>query len=284
MNVSASIARRRSTPAWRADLGANLFLIIIAFFTFLPFYFMLITSVKTTSQMRHFFWSPTLPFYFQNYSVAFWQLQKYFINTVIVAGTAVPGILLLSSLAAFAFARYAFPGRTVLFYAVISLLMVPSVLTLVPAFVWIKQLGLLNTYGALIFPYIAGGQVFAIYLLRSFFATIPNDLFDSAYVDGANIFQVYWNIALPLTKPMLSVVAILNTLHIWNDYIWPLVTLQDDAMRTITIGLRYFQGQYHTNYGPLFAGYILASLPLLILFLIAMRPFVSGLTSGAIKM
>jgi len=162
--------------------------------------------------------------------------------------------------------------------------MVPSVLTLVLAFVGLKQLSLFNAYGVLIFSYIAGGQVFTIYLLRSFFTTLPNKPFDSAYVDGANIFQVYWHIALPLTKPMLSVVAILNTLHIWNDYIWPLVTLQDDAMRTITIGLRYFQGQYHTNYGPLFAGYILASLPLLILFLIAMRPFVSGLTSGAIKM
>jgi ABC-type glycerol-3-phosphate transport system permease component len=176
------------------------------------------------------------------------------------------------------------PNSFIIFYIIISLLMVPFVLTLVPAFVWIKQLGLLNTHWALILPYVAGGQVFAIYLLRSFFATIPNEIFDSGVVDGANIFQLYWRIGLPLTTPMLSVIAIVNTLHVWNDYIWPLVTLQQDDMRTITIGLRYFQGQFHTNYGPLFAGYILASLPLLILFLLAMRPFVSGLTSGAIKM
>ncbi len=263
---------------------SNLFLLVITLITFLPFYFLLITSFKTTSQMQHYFMQPTLPLHGENYVIAFNQLWKYFWNTLLVTGISVPGVLLVSSMSAFVFARYSFPGRTVLFYLVISLLMVPFILTLVPAFVWIKQLGLLNTYRALIFPYIAGGQVFAIYLLRSFFATLPNDIFDSATVDGANIFQTYWSIALPLTLPMLSVVAIVNTLHVWNDYIWPLVTLQQDNMRTITIGLRYFQGQFQINYGPLFAGYILGSLPLLILFLLAMRPFVSGLTSGAIKM
>ena len=214
----------------------------------------MITSLKTTSQMRHFFFTPVLPFQWHNYAVAFAQVQRYFINTVIVTGTTVPLVLLLSSLAGFAFARYAFPGKTFLFYAIISLLMVPSVLTLVPAFIWIKDLGLLNTYWAVIFPYVAGGQVFAIYLLRSFFATLPNDLFDSAQVDGANIFQMFLHIGLPLTKPMLSVLAILNTLNAWNDYIWPLVTLQDNSMRTITIGLRYFQGQFQTNYGGAVCG------------------------------
>lgn len=278
----------KSSGVWgfiqRYNILSNLFLIVVLFLTFLPFYFLLITSFKNISQMQHHFMSPTLPLHWENYIVAFNQLWKYFWNTVFVTVISVPGVLLVSSMSAFVFARYSFPGRTLLFYTIISLLMVPFILTLVPAFVWIKQLGLLNTYWALIFPYIAGGQVFAIYLLRSFFATIPNDIFDSATVDGANIFQTYWRIALPLTTPMLSVIAIVNTLHVWNDYIWPLVTLQDDSMRTITIGLRYFQGQFQINYGPLFAGYILGSLPLLILFLLAMRPFVSGLTSGAIKM
>jgi ABC-type glycerol-3-phosphate transport system permease component len=283
MRVAGIVARVQRSPD-RRDVLFNLILITMAVFTFLPFYFMLITSLKTTDQMRHYFLLPTVPFHFNNYLVALEQLQKYFINTVVITSISVPAVILLSSLSAFVFARYSFPGKTILFYAVISLLMIPSVLTLVPAFIWIMQLGLLNTYWALIFPYIAGGQVFAIYLLRSFFAALPNELFDSAQMDGANRFQTYWLIALPLATPMISVIAIVNTLSMWNDYIWPLVTLQDDSMRTITIGLRYFQGQFHTNYGPLFAGYILGSIPLLILFLIAMRPFVSGLTSGAIKM
>jgi ABC-type glycerol-3-phosphate transport system permease component len=261
-----------------------LFLILVALLTFLPFYFMVITSVKTASQMTHFFMVPVLPFHFENYAIAFAQLQRYFWNTIFITAISVPGVLLVSSMSSFVFARYSFPGRNILFYTILSLMMVPFILTLVPSFVWIKQLGLLNTHWALILPYIASGQVFAIYLLRSFFAGLPNDIFDAAVVDGANIYRIYWHIALPLTTPMLSVIAIVNTLHSWNDYIWPLVTLQQDHMRTITVGLRFFQGQFQTNYGPLFAGYLLGSIPLFILFLLAMRPFVSGLTSGAVKM
>jgi len=151
-----------------------MFLAIVALLTFFPFYFMVITSLKSTSQMRHYFLTPVLPLHFDNYVVAFWQLTRYFLNTLVVTGVSVPGVLLLSSLTAFAFARYAFPGKTVLFYAIISLLMVPGVLTLVPAFIWIKQLGLLNTYWALIFPYIASGQVFGIYLLRGSLPPFPS--------------------------------------------------------------------------------------------------------------
>ncbi len=278
----------KSSGPWgviqRYDLFPNVFLILVALLTFLPFYFMVITSVKTASQMTHFFMVPVLPFHFENYAIAFAQLQRYFWNTIFITAISVPGVLLVSSMSSFVFARYAFPGRNILFYTILSLMMVPFILTLVPSFVWIKQLGLLNTHWALILPYIASGQVFAIYLLRSFFAGLPNDIFDAAVVDGANIYRIYWHIALPLTTPMLSVIAIVNTLHSWNDYIWPLVTLQQDHMRTITVGLRFFQGQFQTNYGPLFAGYLLGSIPLFILFLLAMRPFVSGLTSGAVKM
>ena len=141
------------------NVGSNAFLTVISVVTFMPLYFMLITSFKTVSQMRHHFLLPTWPMYFQNYAVALAHVFRYMVNTTIVASITVPAVLLFSSLSAFVFARYSFPGRTVLFYAVISLLMVPGVLTLVPAFIWIKQLGLLNTYWALILPYTAGGQV-----------------------------------------------------------------------------------------------------------------------------
>jgi ABC-type glycerol-3-phosphate transport system permease component len=227
---------------------------------------------------------PVLPFHFENYLIALRQLRIYFLNSVVVTSASVAGIIVVSSLAAFAFARYSFVGKATLFYAIISMLMVPAVLTLVPRFVWIKRLGLLNTHWALVLPYIAGGQVFAIYLMRSFFASLPQELFDSAEVDGAGMFQTFLLIALPLCKPVVSIIAVMNALSTWNDFIWPLVTLFDNSKRTVTVGLQYFQGQYHTNYGPLFAGYIIASVPLLVLFAFAMRPFVAGLTSGAIKM
>jgi multiple sugar transport system permease protein/raffinose/stachyose/melibiose transport system permease protein len=267
-----------------ADLGATLFLVVMCILTYFPFYFMLITSLKTPSQMTHFFWQPTLPPQWRNYLVAWWQLTGYFLNTVTVTTISVGAILLVSSMSAFAFARYRFPGRQFLFMLVLVLLMVPSILTLVPRFVWVKQLGLLNTHWALILPYTAHGQVFAIYLMRSYFEGLPVELFEAAKVDGARMYQIYLLIALPLCTPILSIVAIMNTLSAWNDYIWPLVTLTDNSKRTITVGLLYFQGMFQTNYGPLFAGYVLASLPLLILFVFTMRPFVSGLTSGAIKM
>jgi ABC-type glycerol-3-phosphate transport system permease component len=256
----------------------------VAIATFLPFYFLVITSFKNTSQMTHYFLRPVLPLHIENYGIAFRQLRGYFLNSVIVTSSSVVGVLAVSSLSAYAFARYSFIGKTVLFYAVITMLMVPAVLTLVPRFVWVKQLGLLNTHWALVLPYITGGQVFAIYLLRSFYAALPQELFDSAEVDGAGMFRTYMLIALPLCKPVLSIIAVMNTLSTWNDFIWPLVTLTDNSKRTVTVGLQYFVGQFQTNFGPLFAGYILASLPLLILFAFAMRPFVAGLTSGAIKM
>lgn len=268
----------------RGDFAANLFLVVMCIFTYFPFYFMLITSLKTPSQMTHYFWQPTFPPLWRNYLVAWWQLTGYFLNTVTITTMSVGAILVVSSMSAFAFARYSFPGRQYLFMMVLVLLMVPSILTLVPRFVWVKQLGLLNTHWALILPYIAQGQVFAIYLMRSYLAGLPVDLFDAAKVDGAGMFQIYVLIALPLCTPILSIVAIMNTLSAWNDYIWPLVTLTDNSKRTITVGLRYFEGMFQTNYGPLFAGYMLASLPLMILFVFTMRPFISGLTSGAIKM
>lgn len=282
MSAHAAVVVKKRWGKW--DVPSTVYLVLAALVTFVPFYFLAITSLKTSGQMRHYFLRPVLPLHFENYWVALKQLRLYFLNSIIITSSSVAGVLIVSSLAAYAFARYSFLGKTVLFYMVISMLMVPAILTLVPSFVWVKRLGLLNTHWALVLPYIAGGQIFGIFLLRTFFAGLPQELFDSAVVDGAGMAETYFFIALPLSKPVLSIIAVMNVLSTWNDFIWPLITLTDNAKRTITVGLQYFQGQYLTNYGPLFAGYILASLPLLILFAFAMRPFVAGLTSGAIKM
>ncbi|MGB9587840.1 MAG: carbohydrate ABC transporter permease, partial [Armatimonadota bacterium] len=151
------------------------------------------------------------------------------------------------------------------------------------SFMWIKDLHLMNTRLALILPYIAGGQVFAIFILRSFMASIPEELFEAARMDGASEFRMFWNIAIPLSMRILGTVAIMNLLGVWNDYIWPLIVISDEAKRTLTIGLAFFRGTYYVNYGTLMAGYVIACLPLLVLFFIAMRYFVEGLTSGALK-
>jgi len=164
-------------------------------------------------------------------------------------------------------------------------LMIPGVLTLVPAFLLVKTLGLMNTYWALILPYIAGGQIFAIFVLRSFIASLPEELFEAARLDGASTMQAFRNIVIPLSKPILVTIAIMNVLGTWNDYIWPLVTIPDSKLWTISVGIVTFGSSFRglESWGPMFAGFVIASVPMVILFLFTMRYFIAGLTSGAIK-
>jgi ABC-type glycerol-3-phosphate transport system permease component len=163
--------------------------------------------------------------------------------------------------------------------------MIPGVLTLVPAFLLVKNFGLINTYGALILPYIAGGQVFAIFILRSFIASLPEELFEAARLDGASTFQAFRHIAIPLSKPILVTIAIMNILGTWNDYVWPLVTTPDGKLWTISVGIVTFGNSFRglESWGPMFAAFVLASIPLIVLFLFTMRYFIAGLTSGALK-
>jgi ABC-type glycerol-3-phosphate transport system permease component len=281
-NRAGGKSRRRW--ALPRDLGKHLFLIAAAILTYVPLYILIVTSFKSISQFYHSFWLPEFPLQWGNYQGAWSVVRIYLFNSVFVTLATLVGVLAVSSLASFAFARYSFPGRTVLFYMIISLLMVPFILTLVPAFVWIKQLGLVNTRWGLILPYVAGQQVFAIFLLRGYVASLPEELFEAARIDGASMFDAYLRIALPLSKPMLSVISITTILTTWNDYVWPLVVISDDSLRTITIGLAAFQTQYSIDYGPQMAGYVIASVPLLLLFLFTMRQFLQGLTAGAVKM
>ncbi len=273
-----------SRRLFKNNIWKIIFLVIIAVFTYYPFAFVLFTSFKDLSQFYHNFWTPTLPLRWENYYNAWLATRHYIFNSLIVTAISVVGICIFASMSAFAFARYSFPGREILFYMILILIMVPSTLTLVPSFVLIKDLGLLNTRWSLILPYISGGQIFAILILRTFFSSLPEELFEAARIDGATAWQTYTLIGLPLSRSILGVVAIMNVLNIWNDYVWPSVVISDDSLRTLTVGLAYFQGQYQTQYGPQMAGYVIASIPLLVLFFATMREFVAGLTSGALKM
>ena len=207
------------------DLVIHLVLGFLAVVTFFPFVFLLISSFRPTVDFMHTFWGlPTVPEW-ANYRDAWTVISPYMLNSLIVSGVSMVGVLAIASVSAFVFARFRFPGRELLFMAVLALLMIPSILTLIPAFLLVKDLNLINTYWALILPYIAGGQVFAIFILRSFIASLPEELFEASRLDGASTFQMFKHIALPLSKPMLITVAIMNVLSTWNDYIWPLVTI-----------------------------------------------------------
>lgn len=262
---------------WRIGL----FLILLI--TFYPFIFMLMTSLKDTHQFYHTFWVPTFPLRFENYTQAFHDLAQYLFNSLFVTALSLTGIVSFSCVAGFLFARYDFPGRSVLYYGVIAMMMVPGVLMLVPAFVWVKSLNLIDTYWVMILPYIAGGQVLGIYLLRGFFSEIDQDLFEAAQVDGSSLFGQLWHVALPLSRPVIGVVAIVSALGVWNNFMWPLVTTSSEEVMVLTVGILRYNSRVGGQYGQMFAGYTLSAIPLAILFTFCTRLFLKGITSGALK-
>lgn len=251
--------------------------------TFYPFIFMLVTSTKSVPQFYQNFWQITTPLHWENYAEAWQAIYRYLLNSCIVSVSALFGVLSLGSITAYIFARFQFFGKTILFYALLILLMIPGILTLIPAFMVVKNLGLLDSRWVLILPYVSGGQVFAIFLLRAFFENLPRDIFDAATVDGCAEYKILWHIVLPLSRPILGTVAIMNLLGTWNEFIWPYVTLQSPGKFVLPVGLLSYSSQYGIKYGTMFAGYIIAALPLLILFLFASRTFIKGISSGSIK-
>lgn len=263
--------------AWRTVLFTLLFL------TFFPFIFMVITSLKDTHQFYHSFWTPSWPLHFSNYAMAYEDMHAYVWNSIIVTAISITGIVVFSAIAGFVFARYDFPGREVLYYGIIAMMMIPGVLMLVPSFVWVKTLGLLDTYAVMVLPSIAGGQVLGIYLLRGFFSEIDNSLFESAQVDGAGVLRQLWHVGLPLSKPVLGVIAIVSALGVWNSFLWPLVTTSSEEVMVLTVGMLRYTGRVMGLYGPMFAGYTISAIPLGVLFLFCTRLFMKGITSGALK-
>lgn len=262
---------------WRLGLLAVLFL------TFFPFLFLLVTSLKDTHQFYHSFWLPAWPMAWGNYAQAFTDLKGYTLNSIFVTAASISGIAACSTVTAFLFARYRFPGREFIYYMMLAMLMIPGVLMLIPQFVWVKRLGLLDTYAVMILPYVAGMQVMGMFLLRSFFSQIDQALFESAQVDGAGLMRQLWHVALPLSKPVLGVVAIMSALGVWNSFLWPLVTVSNEDVMVLTVGMLRYNGRLAGQYGPMFAGYILSSIPLAVMFLLFTRAFMKGIASGALK-
>jgi ABC-type glycerol-3-phosphate transport system permease component len=267
------------------DFPIHVIMVVAGILTFYPFIFMMMTSFKNSPQFMHSFWGFAWPVHPENYKDAFTILWPYLINSFITSGISVVVVLTIASVAAFMFARFDFPGREILFLAILALLMVPGILTLVPSFLLIKSLKMIGTRQALILPYIAGGQVFAIFILRSFIAGLPEELFEAARIDGATTLRIFTSVVLPLSRPILVTIGVMNVLSTWNDYIWPLVTLPTNKLWTISLGIVSFSSHYQglESWGPMFAGYVIASIPLIVLFVFTMRYFIAGLTSGAIK-
>lgn len=270
--------RRRRGRSGQIVVGSVLS--VLVFVSLFPFLFMFLTSFKTNTQFYKRYWVPTLPPHWSNYTTAWRQIQPYFLTTVIVAAISIGGIVLLATTAAFVFARYDFFGRKALFGMIACLLMVPGISSLIPLFILTRDLGILNTRIVLVIPHVAGGTVLAIILIKTFVEGIPQELFDAARVDGASGPRMFGNVMLPLSLPVIGTVALVTVIGVWNDFFWPLLTVTNNNLRTISVGLSFFQGQNATQWGPLFAGYTLASIPLLLLFTFLSKYFLAGIQGG----
>jgi len=266
-----------------AEIAKHLFILLVLSASFFPLYAMLSISFKSGPQ---FVASPvglTWPLHPENYRVAWSLVSGYIYNTIFVCLTSIALTFVLSLNAAFFFARYRMPGREVLWYFFLILMLMPSVVNLVPAFVLLRNLRLLNTFSALVLVFAASGQVIQIYVLRNFIEEIPEDLFDAADVDGASPLQQVYRIVLPMSGSILSTLGILQFIGTWNNYILPLILLRDDTMQTLAVGLVRMDSEYVKDWGALMAGFTIASLPLILIFLFSMRLFVKGLSAGAVK-
>jgi ABC-type glycerol-3-phosphate transport system permease component len=277
--------RKRGRTISVSQVCVHLALIAGAFVTMFPFYIMLSMAAKDPAQIYAKFWQLPSPIRWENLLFGLQVTMKYFLNSLLVSGAVCVLTIVVAMLAAYAFGVHRFRGRNLLYAAIISLMMVPGILTLIPLFLTVRKLGMLNHYSGLILPQVAGSLVIAIFLLKNFFAEIPKDLFDSARIDGAQEWQVLWHVVLPLSTPILSTVAILNVLGSWNNYVWPLLVVRDEAMRTIPLGLAFLDTEYYLRLRPgmSMATYAMASVPMVLFFLFAMKTFIKGMVSGAIK-
>jgi multiple sugar transport system permease protein len=264
----------------------------------LPFLWMLSTSLKPESQIFRFppVWVPD-SWRWVNYQEAMSAAPfgRYFLNTVIYAGAVTLSNLLFCSMAAYAFARLQFRGRNVLFLLVLGTMMIPGQVTMVPVFIMLKHWplvggnnlvgsgghGLLNTYPGLVLPAAVGA--FGIFLLRQFFMTLPRELEDAARIDGCSEAGIYWRIILPLSKPALATLGIFTFTAAWNEFLWPLLIMSKDSMKTLQVGLQVFQTQYTTRWDLLMAGTVVVTLPVLIIFLFGQRYFTRGIALSGMK-
>jgi multiple sugar transport system permease protein len=251
-----------------------------------PLIWMISTSLKTPQEIAQY--PPSfLPesFQFSNYVKA-WQtapFTRWTLNTLLIATIGTIGSVFVNSLVAYAFAKIRFKGRNTLFVLVLTTMLIPGFVTMVPQYILFSKLGWINTYLPLIVPSFLGSAFF-IFLLRQFSLTIPNELLDAAYLDGANHLQIWWHIMVPLTKPALITVAIFSFNGAWNDLLGPLLYLNDESLYTLQIGMQTFKGQMSTQWHYLMSMSVMVLAPVVLLFFFFQKHFIEGSNiSGGIK-
>lgn len=274
--MSASQPDSPTRIGLRARVGLHVILLLFSILMLAPFAVMLVVSLVPNSAFLARDFSPE-NFSLQNYARTFEAAPfgRYYINSIIVSVSVTVLQILISSLAAYAFARLRFRGREAIFLFYLATLMIPFPVTLIPNFLIVKNFGWYDTYLALIVPGLF--SVFSTFLLRQYYRGIPLDFDEAARMDGASSLRIWWQIIVPLSGPVLATLAIFVFQGVWNDFLWPLVVTTSEGMRTIPIGLAAFVGQYSTAWDLLMAGSVIALLPVLVIYVIGQKWFVQGI-------
>jgi len=262
----------------------HLFLISVTITCLFPLFWMVSSSLKTPEVIFKDMSLIPKELHFENYILA-WEeggFGRYFLNSLFYTASVVLGIVLVASLAAYAFSRFRFPGRNILFFMFMAAMMIPIPGSFVPLYVLLNKLHLRNTAFGYILCMINVGLSTSIFLLKTFFDKLPRELEDAARIDGCSKFGLWWHVALPLAKPVLAVVVVFNALNVWNEYVLALIIFDSKNLMPLQRALMVFQGEFLTNYPLLMAGLTITALPIIIVYLLMQKYIVKGVTSGAI--
>jgi multiple sugar transport system permease protein len=269
----------------RAQTAAfYVFMLVTVVITLFPFIWMLSTSFKSPGEI--FTKQPTL-------LPKVWTLAGYrdlfaavnmgvhLYNSVLYAAGITALSVLFNAMAAYAFAKLRFPGREKIFALLLLTMMVPGQVTMLPVFLILKSLGLLNTYAGLILP--GSASVFSIFMIRQFMADIPEEILEAARIDGFSEFAIFWRIMLPLCRPIVATLTVFSFIGAWNDFLWPLIIMLREDRYTLPVAMASINGQYNTDWGLLMAGAVIVVLPAVLVFLLAQKHYIKGITAGAVK-
>lgn len=258
-------------------------LIFAALLTAIPIVWLVAATTKGTDVFHYLFFPPLRELSLQSYRELFATVPfaRYIVNSTFITCTSVLVQLVISSLCGFALAKYDFWGKKAIMVLMLTTLLIPFQVTMAPLYELLYRLGLVNTYAGLIIP--GAVSVFGIFLFRQSLLTVPDELLHAARIDGCTEFRIYWDVVMPVARPMIGAFCLISFMGTWNSFLWPQIMLHSRERFTLPIGLNQLVGLYQQQYGMLMAGTLLAVLPVVILFFLLQKEFVAGLTSGAVK-
>ncbi len=293
------MAKSEATPRWllepkqRKEINTEvfyrwireIFLLVVALFCLFPIVWMLSTSLKGTQEAFTSYSIIPHTWRFSNYTMAWGQANfgVYFFNSLIYTLTVMVGVWVIATMGAYGFARLRMPGKNGIFYILVGSLMIPIPGSFIPLYLLMNYYHLTGTRLGYVLPMISAGLATSIFILKSFFETVPKEFEEAATIDGCTKFGVFSRIMVPLSRPAWTTVLIFTALSTWNDYLWALIMFNRKELMPIQVGLRVFQGQYFTRYEMLMAGTAIAAIPVIVLYIFFQKSIVSGVMSGGIK-